>query len=1026
MQIPDAERTLIKSKVAIPFPHPRPPKDAQYKLQYDQPSNINVVGSYQLKTGTKTSGALIIDLLVTMPSGMFQDKDFMNYRYFYKRAFYLACIAVGIKQSKQHKFKVSFDTLNGNQLQPILVVEGTKDEGSVGLSSANCKIHILLGVPEGIFPADKTLPNRNCVRPKTDETTSKAASLPPTPLYNASLRMDGQMTAYLRLLHSTSAARCAGFKEACVLGRIWLRQRGLSGSIQKGGFGNFEWAVMMAILLESSSGAGASVLSPGYSSYQLFKATLQFLATRNLCKKPFTSQSTDAILSRKEDTPMFFDGARSLNILFKMSPWSYSLLQHEAQKSVKMLGDSVFDQFDATFVVREDNLLYRYDQIFVFPSEGLVQCRQGEDHEQAIDKLLRDLHKILLRGLGERVTLISIGIPSAKPWELATTRPVRSSSGDIVIGCVVDPVHIDRTIDRGPSAEDKTEAESFRRFWGDKAQLRRFNDGSIVESLEWIKKESGPSVFEQITTHLLATHFGKEISDKATFFGRQPAKLIRGNGIAAFKPIMDAFSKLSRDLRDLDGLPLIFRHILAASPSLAYSAVNAPLQNGPGSPSEPSDVVIEFEGSSRWPDELEAIQKTKIGFLLKISELLQESIDGVHARVGLENERKVQLNQGFLDVLYPSGAWFRLRIRLDREEAILDRVLKNKTLDTATKEIAAMSLAYYKRVMTRAPAHVQAFQTLSTRYPALSGAMRLARKWFSAHHLTPHVPDSVVDLLVARTFMQPYPWDSPSSPMTGFYRTLFFLSRWDWRRDPLIVDLSAGDMTTDEVAAIATRFEAWRKIDPAMNRVVLFAASNIDTDGTTWTDHTTPSKVIAGRMTALARAACLEIETQGLSLAAESLFVSSVTDYDFVLHINTPFTRAARDKRHSLVSDTDFKNLQIQHVAPSGKDTEFATNNPVALFYEDLKQTYRDCAIFFYDDLKSSTIAGLWNPTMSSTRNWRAKIGYSTVPVSLSVVSDTVDEDDAKLEVTLNKPAMLAEIARIGGDLIQKIEVLKH
>lgn len=107
----------------MPFPDPRPPKNANYKLEYAKPSDINVVGSYALKVVTKADECFSIDLMVTMPSTIFQEKDYLNHRYFYKRAYYLACLAAGIKDASDGKFKLTFDTLNGNYLQPILVVK---------------------------------------------------------------------------------------------------------------------------------------------------------------------------------------------------------------------------------------------------------------------------------------------------------------------------------------------------------------------------------------------------------------------------------------------------------------------------------------------------------------------------------------------------------------------------------------------------------------------------------------------------------------------------------------------------------------------------------------------------------------------------------------------------------------------------------------------------------------------------------------------------------------------------------------
>ncbi len=54
-------------KISIPFPDPRPARDVKYTLAYLEPANINVVGSYALKTLTSTGEGFAIDLAVTMP-----------------------------------------------------------------------------------------------------------------------------------------------------------------------------------------------------------------------------------------------------------------------------------------------------------------------------------------------------------------------------------------------------------------------------------------------------------------------------------------------------------------------------------------------------------------------------------------------------------------------------------------------------------------------------------------------------------------------------------------------------------------------------------------------------------------------------------------------------------------------------------------------------------------------------------------------------------------------------------------------
>jgi len=107
----------------VPYPEPKPDKDVAYKLAYAKPAKINIVGSYATRTMVKSEGILTVDMVVVMPKSIFQDKDFLNYRYFYKRAYYLACIAAGIQESVKKEFSLSFEYLNGNSLHPILVIK---------------------------------------------------------------------------------------------------------------------------------------------------------------------------------------------------------------------------------------------------------------------------------------------------------------------------------------------------------------------------------------------------------------------------------------------------------------------------------------------------------------------------------------------------------------------------------------------------------------------------------------------------------------------------------------------------------------------------------------------------------------------------------------------------------------------------------------------------------------------------------------------------------------------------------------
>ncbi|KIW00895.1 uncharacterized protein PV09_07647 [Verruconis gallopava] len=1024
--IMEAEGALRKrDNVAVPFPEPRPPKDAQYKLQYAKPAYINAVGSFPLSLGTKSGSEIVIDLVITMPSNIFQEKDYLNYRYFYKRAYYLACLAAGIKDNREDKYKLSFDHLHGNQLLPILIVEINQEtHPSHDLPCRTFKVVILPSVSEDLFSRDKLLPNRNCVRPKDNEESASAQkTLAPTPFYNASIRVDGLVSSFLKLQYQATK-KCDAYKDACVLGRIWLRQRGFTARIRGGGFGNFEWSALIALLLHGGGPNGMPAFSSGYSSYQLFKAALQYVATRDLAKTPQIFGGKKPELPKVEGMPVLFDAERGLNILFKMTPWSYKLLQYEARTTVAMLSDSNFDHFNETFILRGDRQHLRYDVVVALPLVSLVDEGPGFTSDLIKEKCLA-MYNNLAEGLSDRVKLINLIMPEDETWPIGS-RAAGTRKGAVLLGCILDPANAHRLIDHGPTAEDKIAAAKFRKFWGQKAELRRFRDGSILETVIWpAKDETGFSVFRRVLSYIIEKHVSASALKGMIYNGDADAALLphaagsKSASTSPFQPMMEAFRQFEQDLRALDDIPLQIRHLLASDSYLSYSSVDVPLLPH-RTMTRPAEVILQFEGSARWPDDLDAIQRTKMAFFLKIAELLERSSEAIRARVGIENEDAPLLNQSFLDVHYigdPSskmfGAAFRIRIHHDRELTLLERRLKDKTLSNLERQDVASAIAAYKRVFIKEPAHTQALQTLATRYPAFSGTARLLTKWIGSHRLSNHISPYLTTLFAAKAFTNPHPWAAASSPQTGLYRTLLFLSKWDWRSEPWIVDLGS-EMHSQEVDSIRTRFDAWRKIDPAMNRVILFAGSNVDGEGNTWTDNARPAKVVAGRLVSLAKAAIDLLNEEGVNLVPEALFESSLGDYDILIHLDNTVVNV---HRKGVKAKSAYKNLDLQNGHDGDLDMAATASigfDPAKLFLEDLERVFGQALVFFYDDNGGDVIPGLWNPSCEE-RSWKLSLGYSSVPVR----SSSADTFSAKL----NKEGIVSEIAMLGGGMVKRIDI---
>lgn len=92
-----------------------------------------------------------------------------------------------------------------------------------------------------------------------------------------------------------------------------------------GGFGPFEWACLLALLMHGGGPTGKPHLSKEYSSIQLFKAILQFLSTRDLTKNPLLLHATRYKIAKVSE-PTIFDGSRGINLLFKMTAWSYQMV----------------------------------------------------------------------------------------------------------------------------------------------------------------------------------------------------------------------------------------------------------------------------------------------------------------------------------------------------------------------------------------------------------------------------------------------------------------------------------------------------------------------------------------------------------------------------------------------------------------------------------------------------------------------------------------------------------------------------
>jgi len=503
------------------------------------------------------------------------------------------------------------------------------------------------------------------------------------------------------------------------------------------------------------------------------------------------------------------------------------------------LSDPVIDHFEEVFLYKLDDPCLKFDALAYIP---IPECLNKDNGPNPLLSFSQKLYDMLSTGLTDRAKLIHLTLPltSAQSIRVGGTNLSPAPTGQIIAGLLLDAAQCNRVVDHGPPAGHKDGA-SYRVFWGDKAELRRFKDGSILESIVWGAKDLKQSIPNQIIQYLVIKNFGDEIGNHVKFIGDEYASAVGGGGAGLFQPTMAAFEKLVEELRNLEGLPLAIRQVSPTAPALRYSSVEVPLFSS-GQLMQPADVVVQFESSGRWPDDLIAIQKTKIAFLLKMSELLEKA--GVVTRIGLENIDYPTMNSAFLEVVYYEGSAFRIRIYHDREQTLLERQFLNKDLLGKKRDEITAALSEHRRRFIIGPLHAQEVQKLSHRFPALSPSIRLLKRWFQAHLLSREISEELAELMTIHTFVATSP--PPNSVMSGFLRTLHFISLWDWRAEPAIIGTVA--------KSTLETFDAIRRSDPAMNRHVMVIPTEYDPTGTTFTEFG-PRKVVAARVTALARSA---------------------------------------------------------------------------------------------------------------------------------------------------------------------------
>lgn len=983
---------------------------------------------------------------------MFSAKDRTAYRYFFKRAHYLAVIADGLKKAAKkdgpiHGVQVTWE--QADERRPIISISAGKAQGL----KHNVDIRIHASVPQDTFPLATLYPSKSLIRSGDDEST-------PTPQCSTSILHDTLQKAHLVHLHRIAQSLSGGDDERVAakflaLWRIWASRRGVDRA--RGGSAWFA-SMLLGWVVEGGEVGGvggergatkrARGLGHGLGAWGALRAAWEFLAHTDFDATPvFMAGSTDGI-PKAEFTgafsDVFVDPTGTVNVFAEWERGDVELLRHHARETLAMLEDASIDRFAEVFL--QDQTLGpasfdEYTIVTIDPPSSDVDIVEEAEWPSAIERQAHRAASILRRGLTNRVTLVHTAVRSATTLE---------------VGLILNGVEGTRMLDMGPASTDEVNGAVFRELWGDRADLRRFKDGTIAESVVWevARPEDAALIPFRAIQWLMKRHLAAEsvsVSSTPEWLSiLQVPESVRdaintqGSERLGFSPMFVAYETLYKLLKGIDSeLPLAVLNVSPATEMLRYSSPFVPhpldVARAASAPeclsyAPIAEIVLQFESSPRWPDDLAAIQKLKLALLEKIARVVEGRMRGVRATVAIDAGASDIEDAASLEIMLPAGSAFRIRIYHERECTLLERALQPpppgipNQLPQPPRRLVAPALALHLRRFIHAPMHHGSLAPMHHRFPSFSTATRLLKRWAAAHLLSGLITSEALELIAAHVYLDSGSRGAPMSATAGFLRALAFLSTWDWAAQPAFVPLQA---VTRDAASRSGRprfdaakrtealaaFEKRRHADKDVHSAAWVLPTEEDVSGVRWTAGT--SKVVAGRMAALAAASLALVRDanakEEVSLDVAHLFATPLEHYNAVLHLSTG-TRAA--EAVGTPDAADWESALSFRSVPSSTSTARLAFDPATLFVDSLRRTYGDAALFFHDAHGGRTVGVLWNPTAAKgglvPRAFKPFVGFNAKPART--------KGEAAL-VEINKQAVLGEIARMGRGIVERIEV---
>ncbi|OMO95209.1 Nrap protein [Corchorus capsularis] len=943
------------------------------EFKFKKPKSIEIGGSYSIRCVTKPD--VNVDLLLRLPKECFHEKDYLNHRYHAKRCLYL-CVIKKYLKSCPSIHRVEWSTLQNEARKPVLVVY------------PDAKLDDVPGLFIRIIPTATSLFNHSKLNLKRNNVRAVNTGdiLQPTPKYNCSILEDMFLEESSKFVETTFS----GWKElgeAVILLKVWARLR--SSIYVHDCLNGFLISIIVASLVVENK------VNHDMKAMGIFRAALQFLATHPLFQDGLYFPPVDQNAISEEvccvSSLAFGDEQHNssprFNLAFRMTSLAYPELEHEVESTLTCIGKYRDGGFEEIFATKIDHAA-KYDYCIRLNLKGnsevyaLGFCLDDECwrvYEQ-------DVYSLLNQGLTDRAKFIRV-IWRNTHSEFNVENGLSSLDGEpLFVGILLSSVEkAFRVVDIGPDAEKKDEALMFRKFWGEKAELRRFQDGKIAESTVWASEQwTRHLILKRIIEYLLVRHLSLSKKDIVQIVDQLDFSLLHGDKdpISYSGRLLGTYEELSTRLRSIEDIPLRISSVQPLSSAFRSTAVFPPephplankkvdvarLQNFTPFCVQSLEVMIQLEGSGNWPMYEISIEKTKSVFLLKIAESLQNN----WGMTCTATEKNVDV---FMD-----GYSFRLRILHERGLSLVNRGSghhQTKWVSSADRKLFVHSQ------------HASMINGLQFVYPIFGPVVRLAKRWLASHLFSACLAEEAIELIVAYVFLRPLPFDVPCSRITGFLRFLRLLAEHDWAFSPLVVDIN-GDLTQNDQKEFDENFIQSRKAyeeNPQNKSKAMFLATAYDKASEAWTSCS-PNPMELKRLVAYARSSAnlltnLISQNQTDSRGWECLFRTPLGLYDAVILLHAD--RLAYPRRLLFRSELDqgkhvaygkASNLFHPFILPTDlkgslnevKSKLMVNFDPLRFYVRDVAKEFSDKLKLWYDNLGGDAIGITWEKSKKRER----------------------------------------------------------